>query len=75
MHAPYLKMVQLPDLADYEKTDEDALRLIHDLIQKHKLVSIILCVNNELYVRIATQIYNRIEDYIFLADTIDKLRK
>ena len=75
MHAPYLKMVQLPDLAEYEKTDEDALRLIHDLIQKHKLVSIILCVNNELYVRIATQIYNRIEDYIFLADTIDKLRK
>lgn len=75
MHAPYLKMIQLPDLQDYEKTDEDALRLLSDLIEHHRLVSIILCVNSELYVRIATQIYNRIEDYIFLADKIDELRK
>ena len=75
LHAPYLKMIQLPDLQDYEKTDEDALRLISDLIEHHRLVSIILCVQGELYVRIATQIYNRIEDYISLADTIDRLRK
>ncbi|UJR26025.1 hypothetical protein I4U23_007371 [Adineta vaga] len=74
MQAPYLKMVQLPDLEQYQKTKEDALRLIHDLIKKYNLVSIMLCVNEKLYVRIATQIYNRIEDYIFLADTIDKLR-
>jgi selenocysteine lyase/cysteine desulfurase len=75
MQAPYLKMIQLPDLEEYAKTDADALRLLTDLIEHHKLVSIILCVNDELYVRIATQIYNRIEDYIFLADTIDRFRK
>lgn len=75
MHAPYLKMIQLPDLEEYGKTEEDALRLLNNLIDNHKLVSIILFVNNELYVRIATQIYNRIEDYITLADTIDGFRK
>lgn len=75
MHAPYLKMIQLPDLADYKKTDDDALRLINNLIEHRKVVAIILCVNNELYVRIATQIYNRIEDYITLADEIDRLKK
>jgi hypothetical protein len=75
MHAPYLKMIQLPDLEEYKKTEEDALRLLSDLIEHHKLVSIILCVNHELYARIATQIYNRIEDYIVLADKIDGLRK
>lgn len=75
MHAPYLKMIQLPDLEGYGKTDEDALRLLTDLIDHHKLVAITLCVNNELYVRIATQIYNRIEDYIILADKIDEFRK
>jgi selenocysteine lyase/cysteine desulfurase len=75
MHAPYLKMIQLPDLEGYKKTDEDALRLLNELIEHHKLVSIILCVKNELYARIATQIYNRIEDYIVLADKIDSFRK
>jgi selenocysteine lyase/cysteine desulfurase len=75
MHAPYLKMIQLPDLEEYKKTDEDALRLLTDLIQHHKLVAIVLCVNNELYARIATQIYNRLEDFIFLADKIDQFRK
>jgi selenocysteine lyase/cysteine desulfurase len=75
MHAPYLKMIQLPDLEAYKKTDDDALRLLSDLIEHRKLVSIILCVNNELYVRIATQIYNRLEDYVFLADQIDQFRK
>ncbi len=75
MRAPYLKMIQLPDLEEYKKTDEDALRLLNHFINHHKLVAIILCVNNELYVRIATQIYNRIEDYIVLADKIDQYRK
>lgn len=75
MHAPYLKMIQLPDLEGYEKTEEDALRLLTDLIEHHGLVTIVLCVNKALYVRIATQIYNRIEDYIFLADKIDEFRK
>jgi isopenicillin-N epimerase len=75
MQAPYLKMVQLPDLQDYKKTEADALRLLNHFINHEKLVSIILCVNNELYARIATQIYNRIEDYICLADKIDRLRK
>jgi selenocysteine lyase/cysteine desulfurase len=75
MHAPYLKMVQLPDLEEYQKTDVDAFRLLYNLIKDHKLVAITMCVNNELYVRIATQIYNRIEDYIYLADIIDKFKK
>ena len=75
MQAPYLKMIQLPDLQDYAKTDEDALRLIGDLINDHKLVSIVLCVQHELYIRIATQIFNRLGDYVSLADTIDRLRK
>ena len=75
MHAPYLKMILLPDLEEYQKTEEDALRLLTDLIEHHGLVCIVLCVNNELYVRIATQIHNRIEDYIFLADKIDEFRK
>lgn len=75
MHAPYLKMILLPDLKDYEKTDADALRLINDLIERDKLVAIFLCVNKELYVRIATQIYNCIEDYLALADKIDELKK
>ncbi|CAM4743331.1 unnamed protein product [Rotaria magnacalcarata] len=42
MHAPYLKMIQLPDLVDYKRNDDDAVRLINDLIEHHKLVSIIL---------------------------------
>jgi selenocysteine lyase/cysteine desulfurase len=75
MHAPYLKMVQLPDLEEYKKTEEDALRLLTDLIEHDKLVAIMLCVNNELYCRVAVQIYNRIEDFQFLADKIDQLRK
>ncbi|CAF0829738.1 unnamed protein product [Rotaria sordida] len=75
MQAPYLKMILLPDLAEYKKTDDDAVRLINDLIEHYKVVAIILCINNELYVRIATQIYNRIEDYIVLADIIDRIRK
>ena len=75
MHAPYLKMIQLPDLKNYEKTDIEGYRLLADLMKYHKLVSIILCVNNELYVRIAAQIYNRIEDYLYLADIVDQLKK
>lgn len=75
LQAPYLKMIRLPDLENYEKTDEEAIHLIHDLIEKEQIVSIILCVNGELYVRIATQIYNRIEDFIHFADAIDRLRK
>ncbi|CAF4309546.1 unnamed protein product, partial [Adineta steineri] len=39
---PYLKMIQLPDLEEYKKTEEDALRLLTDLIRDYKLVSIIL---------------------------------
>jgi isopenicillin-N epimerase len=73
MQAPYMKMIRLPDLCEYKKTNEDALRLTNDLIVHHRLVAAIIYINNELYVRISTQIYNRIEDYIFLADTIDKL--
>ncbi|CAF4066524.1 unnamed protein product [Adineta steineri] len=42
MQAPYLKMIQLPDLEEYKKTEEDALRLLTDLIRDYKLVAIIL---------------------------------
>jgi selenocysteine lyase/cysteine desulfurase len=75
MQAPFLKMIRLPDLIDYKKTDDDALRLINDLIEHHGLVTIIVCVQNELYIRIATQIYNCLNDYQYLAETIDRLRK
>ncbi|CAF1121939.1 unnamed protein product [Didymodactylos carnosus] len=75
MEAPYLKMIRLPDLNDYEKTENDALKLLNDLIKDYQLVAIILCVNNELYARISTQIYNTLKDYEYLADIIDKLRK
>lgn len=74
MEAPFLKMVRLPKLKDYRETESDASRLIVDLMQQHRLVTIILCVQNELYVRIATQIFNTFEDYVFLAETIDRFR-
>ncbi|CAF1484088.1 unnamed protein product [Rotaria sordida] len=72
--APYFKMIQLPDLREYKQTDTEAIRLLTDLIIYHNLVTMIVCVNQKLYIRIGVQIYNRIEDYIFLADTIDKLK-
>ena len=75
MHAPYLKMIRLPDLNGYEKNEEDALRLALYLMEHHKLISMTMCVNNELYVRISTQIHNRFEDYQVLAEKIDELRK
>ncbi|CAF4246668.1 unnamed protein product, partial [Rotaria sordida] len=55
-------------------TDAEAIHLLTDLIIYHNLVSMIVCVNQQLCIRIGVQIYNRIEDYIFLADTIDKLK-
>ncbi|CAJ0951766.1 unnamed protein product, partial [Mesorhabditis belari] len=74
LESPFLKMVKLPDLIAYEKSDADALRLLEDLLLKHQIVTVIVHVNGELYLRLSTQIYNEFDDYTRLADLIDTFR-
>ncbi|CAJ0951989.1 unnamed protein product, partial [Mesorhabditis belari] len=74
LEAPYMKMIKLPHLPGYNKSVADASRLSEILLGYHQIVVVVVCINEELFLRISTQIYNCMEDYLYLGNVIDELR-
>jgi hypothetical protein len=64
---PKLKNFQLKRLEDGEKIDEHLMKTLFD---DYKIVSVVLNIQNELYVRISCCVYNELNDYIKLRDAI-----
>ena len=70
LHSNTMALVRLPD--SFQKasaTSEDAKR-IQDLLYDHYIEVPIKCINNTLYVRVSCHIYNTLEEYEKLTETI-----
>lgn len=74
MEAPNMRLIKVPPLKDFTTSMDDSLKLILHLINNYKLVTVIVPVEDILYIRISSQIYNVIEDYQRIRDVILELR-
>ncbi|XP_069131369.1 uncharacterized protein [Argopecten irradians] len=75
MEPPCARMIKLPLLKDYHGNAEDAARLVGDIYAQYDVQTQIFCVQDHLYLRVSTQIYNELDDYRKLCNAINILRK
>lgn len=79
LEAPYMRMIKLPFMKNYEvKCDADAdpalTKLLRDLYKKHQIISCVVYVQKELWLRISCFAYNQLKDYELLRDAILSLQ-
>lgn len=80
LEAPYMKMIKLPYMKNYEvRCDADAdqalTKLLKDLYDKHKIISCVVYVDKSLWIRISCYVYNELKDFERLRDAILDLQK
>lgn len=74
MVAPFMKLLQLPRLKDFNETPEDAGKLQRHIIDKHDADCKIYSRDQKLFVRLSVQIYNNMDDFRKLNSVIQQLR-
>ncbi|XP_048727470.2 uncharacterized protein LOC125645721 [Ostrea edulis] len=70
MEAPFMRLVLLPEIEGYDKTWEDAEKMITDIMEKHKINCVVSAAQDELYLRLSANIYNHMDDYEKIADLL-----
>ena len=68
LEAPLMRLVELPVLRSYRPGE--SLRLLRDCIDRFRLVSYFVDLNERLYVRLSCFVYNEMSDYEKLRDAI-----
>lgn len=68
LEAPFMRLVKLPIMKNYEP--KDAAKLMKDLLEKYKIVSAFVNINNQLYCRLSAYVYNQFDNYVKLKDAI-----
>ena len=75
LRAPYLAVVQLPPLKDYQPASEEkAKELMSFLWHQHKVVAKVQFADNKLWIRLNGQIVIDREDYYRLAEAVLSLQ-
>lgn len=62
MEAPFMRMIELPELEGLSTYDEAEQRIV-DNIKNYKIASQITCVGDKKYHRISANIYNTPDEY------------
>ena len=74
LEAPFMKMIKLPILCTFQGT-EMAEKLMYELFTKYNLVTCVVCVKAEMYIRISCFVYNELDDYVPLREAILELKQ
>ena len=77
MKAPYIRLVFLPEIFNkiYGRTEEDADKLVIDLIERDNVVMIITVVDGRLATRVSGQIFSTKSEYVYVANFIKRRAK
>lgn len=81
LEAPFMKMVKLPPINNYELNRDDprgsevCAKLMKDLLDKYQIIVLALYIKSQMYVRVTCYVYNQIEDYMALRDAVNDLNK
>jgi selenocysteine lyase/cysteine desulfurase len=75
MEAPFMRVIKLPLLKDYQigegRNDEDVnVQLMKDVFEKFNVISCMVYLQGEFYCRISCFVYNCLEDYVALRDAV-----
>lgn len=73
LEAPFMRLVKLPKMKNYSFAD--GAKLMKDVLQIYKIVSVFVNIQGELYCRLSCYVYNDINDFIALKDAILDLNK
>lgn len=79
LKAPYMRLVELPYMKGYRVTDNEPAidvvnKLQRDVLEKHKIITVIVYVQDTLFIRLSCFVYNEIGDFEKLRDAILDLR-
>lgn len=74
MAAPFMKLLQLPELKDFQKTTKDAERLQQYILDHHNIDCKLYCRDQRLFYRLSVQIYNCMDDFRKLERAVKELR-
>jgi len=79
LRAPYMRLIKLPFMKNYElKPGTTPISVIDklqlDLLEKHQIISVAVHVQGELYIRLSCFVYNEICDFEKLKDAILELQ-
>ncbi len=80
LKAPYMRLIKLPFMKNYELKSATAPinvidKLQLDLLEKHQIISVAVHVQGELYIRLSCFVYNEICDFEKLRDAILELQR
>jgi selenocysteine lyase/cysteine desulfurase len=80
LEAPFMKLVKLPHMKNYQYSNkheamEKGLELLKDLYEKYSHDACIVVIDGQLCCRISCFVYNVLNDYISLRDSILDLNK
>ena len=80
LKAPFMRNIKLPFMKNYQvNCDEEILKVIEklnlDLLERHNVISVVVYIQNELYIRLSCFVYNEMKDYVSLKDAILDLQK
>lgn len=80
MEAPFMKVIELPELKDYQVKDLKNHHLVCENIMKeifirYKIVSCIVYLQNKLHCRISCFVYNTFDDFVKLNNAIMEMKK
>jgi hypothetical protein len=78
LEAPFMKLIKLPPIKGFlvEKDNETealTISLMKIIYERYNLVSCIVCIQKQLFVRISCFPYNEIDDYVALKNAITNL--
>lgn len=80
MEAPFMKVIELPELKNYEINDFGdgqaiCANIMKEIFCRFKIISCIVLIQNRLYCRISCFVYNCIDDFIKLKDAIMEMKQ
>lgn len=71
-----MRLVQLPDFPNslFDKTDNGAVLVMRAAWHHSKVVCLVVCLMDELWLRLSAQVYNSREDYNGVEKFVEALR-
>jgi len=75
LRAPYMRLVKLPYMKNHQlepgkPSIEVVDKLQLDLIEKYHIISVVVVIQEELYIRLACFVYNELSDFEKLRDAV-----
>jgi hypothetical protein len=76
MRAPFMACIRLPGVftSAYGATRKAESEVRKDLFERYKVVTIVVCIQSSLWCRISANVYNTKDDYMKLADAVNRLK-